>query len=111
MRTLKYLVQHWEKSNDGILYFFQRLQEMLFHYSDDIVRAPIHNTRTLIDEFLENKKGELNGQIKSYQIEQIVNELCYCVQHDKILMAKFGEEFIDTIATNIKSNTKDTIIY
>ena len=53
---MKYIVQKWDRQYDGILYFVQRLQEMLFHYSDDIVKAPVHNTMTLIFEYIELEK-------------------------------------------------------
>lgn len=52
---MKYISHHWKKEDDGILFFFQRLEEMLFHYSDDIVRASVHNTRTLLIEYLKNE--------------------------------------------------------
>lgn len=35
------------------LSFVQRLEAMLFHYSDDIDRTPIHNTSTLIKEYVK----------------------------------------------------------
>lgn len=45
---MKYITQDWTSTKDGYLFFVQRLQEMLFHYSDDIVKAPVHNTQTLL---------------------------------------------------------------
>ena len=35
---MKYITQDWTSTKDGYLFFVQRLQEMLFHYSDDIVK-------------------------------------------------------------------------
>ena len=48
---MKYITQDWTSTKDGYLFFVQRLQEMLFHYSDDIVKAPVHNTQTLLEEY------------------------------------------------------------
>ena len=45
---MKYITQDWTSTKDGYLFFVQRLQEMLFHYSDDIVKAPVHNTHSAI---------------------------------------------------------------
>ena len=45
---MKYITQDWTSTKDGYLFFVQRLQEMLFHYSDDIVKAPVHNTQILL---------------------------------------------------------------
>lgn len=38
---------------DGALFIVQRLEEMLFHYSDDILKAPIHNLAMLIEEYIK----------------------------------------------------------
>ena len=69
---MKYLSQKWNKDYDGVLYFIQRLEEMLFHYSDDIVRAPIHNTATLIKEYIELDNDE---SIQPFHRDLVVNEL------------------------------------
>lgn len=108
---MKYFLQNWKPEYDGILYFFHRVQEMLFHYSDDIVRAPIHNTKTLINEYLENEAEMQKNNVTSYQIEQILSELCYSLQHDRILVQNLGEDFIQTINEKIKTDTKDIITY
>jgi len=33
---------------DGLLYFSQRLDEMLFHYTVDLYKAPVLNTHLLL---------------------------------------------------------------
>lgn len=67
---MKYVVQKWDAQYDGILYFVQRLQEMLFHYSDDIVKAPVHNTMTLIFEYIELEKDNRNGNPTTSRSQQ-----------------------------------------
>ena len=53
---MKFTANLWNRKYDGIQFFVQRLEEMLFHYSDDIVRSPVHNTQTLIVEYIETEK-------------------------------------------------------
>ena len=53
---MKYITQDWTSTKDGYLFFVQRLQEMLFHYSDDIVKAPVRNTQTLLEEYVDTEK-------------------------------------------------------
>ena len=65
---MKYIANLWPKKFDGIQFFVQRLEEMLFHYSDDIVRAPVHNTQTLIVEFIETEKAVQDGKVKPYML-------------------------------------------
>lgn len=63
---MKYITQEWDRQYDGILFFIQRLEEMLFHYSDDIVKAPVHNTATLIEEYCIAEKDKA---IKSFYLK------------------------------------------
>lgn len=66
---MKYITQDWTSTKDGYLFFVQRLQEMLFHYSDDIVKAPVHNTQTLLEEYVDTEKDVVKGSIKQYQLD------------------------------------------
>ena len=74
---MKYIVQKWDQKYDGILFLIQRLQEMLFHYSDDIVKAPVHNTMTLIYEYLEL---EQDSDILQFHFDAISSELINSLQ-------------------------------
>lgn len=108
---MRYITQRWSPQNDGILYFFQRLEEMLFHYSSDIVRAPIHNSRTLILEYLQNEEEMKRGRVKAYQIDQILNELRDSIGKDKILSKNLGQQFIETIVKELPLKRGDLIRY
>ena len=48
---------------------------MLFHYSDDIVKAPVHNTQTLLEEYVDTEKDVVKGSIKQYQLDIIAKEI------------------------------------
>ncbi len=108
---MKYLTKRWTKNNDGVLYFFQRLQEMLFHYSNDFSRAPIHNSHTLALEYLSVYRETLNGNVKSYQLDKIQEELCDSICKDKILQKHFGIAFVNDIEANIRKNKENIVFY
>ena len=45
----------WDNTNgdlDGLLYFAQRLDEMLFNFSIDLYKAPVLNTHSLLVEYI-----------------------------------------------------------
>lgn len=107
---VKYIVQDWSKKDDGILFLVQRLQEMLFHYSDDIVRAPVHNTQTLIDEYLSVEKDVMKGKVKQYQLDSIIYELKESLLEDKILKEKYNSSAIEDIA-NLLSQKKGILVH
>ena len=108
---MKFITKNWSKNDDGILFFFQRLEEMLYPLSDDIVRMPIHNTRTLMLEYMKNQNEMKNGKVMKYQIEQILQELTWSVQNDKILVESFGETFVESVVNMIRKNESSSIHY
>ncbi len=108
---MKYLYNRWNSKYDGVQYFVQRLEEMLFHYSDDIVRAPVHNTCTLIHEYNQVEKAVQSGQVKSYQLIPILEEIKASLMADKILRMRFGDEFIERIASNLLSQKSAIVQY
>lgn len=106
--NMKYLTQNWDKKYDGVLYFLQRLQEMLFHYSDDIVKVPIHNTATLIIEYIEIDN---DTTIENNHKDFIAAELIQSINTDEIVKEKIGTEFIKLITKSIKQNQRETVYY
>lgn len=108
---MKYISQKWEEKYDGILYFFQRLEEMLFHYTIDIFIAPVHNTNTLLEEYISVQQDTAKKGVGIYNLEQIRDELVFSIIHDKVLQAKLGNETIELLAKQIKNNNSSVIAY
>lgn len=108
---MKYLSNTWEKQFDGIQYFIQRLEEMLFHYSCDIFRAPVHNTKTLLMEFKKTLVEVKNGEVKEYLLNAIIEELKDSFINDKILIEIFGMDFVEDCAKKISIKNLDLISY
>ncbi|MBQ9764901.1 MAG: hypothetical protein IJW18_01730 [Lachnospiraceae bacterium] len=100
-----------DKKDDGILFFIQRLQEMLFHYSDDVVRAPVHNTQTLINEYLSIEKEVKKGKVKQYQLDVIMSELKESLLADKILKEKYKACVIDDIVNELAHKKGSAVHY
>lgn len=103
---MKYWIpENWSDTFDheGLLFFVQRVQEMLFHFSDDIYRAPVHNTSTLIREYLNVHNEVKSGTIGAYQLAPIYDELKDSFQHDKVLYAHLGEQYVNSLFEQIQS--------
>lgn len=105
---MKYFVQRWDKENDGILYFIQRLEEMLFHYSDDIVKAPVHNTATLILEYIQVENEE---NVQPFHLDIIVEELTESLRNDQIIKNKLGANKVQKLIEVLKYQTRDAVYY
>jgi len=108
---MKYVAQNWDNSHDGILFFFQRIEEMLFHYSSDIVRMPVYNSKTLMLEYIVIENEVSEKKIKEYQLEQVAGELINSIENDKILKDYFGDSYIEQIIKSIKKDRSQTIHY
>ena len=78
---------------DGLLYFLQRIVEMLDFTTIDIYRAPLMNTTRMIDEYLEI----CHGSAKPYHREECYNEFVSTFRNDLILQRKIGIARINQI--------------
>lgn len=117
---MKYITQDWTSTKDGYLFFVQRLQEMLFHYSDDIVKAPVHNTQTLLEEYVDTEKdaivhaGESHKRIQMLgehlhiYVDRVILELMVKLAKDKCL-GTIQDVFTDTylLLNKKKKNLKE----
>lgn len=105
---MKYWIPvHWSDSfeHEGLLFFVQRVQEMLFHFSDDVYRAPVHNTSTLIQEYINVHKEVKAGTVGAYQLVSIYDEIKDSFIHDKVLYANLGESYVKSLHDQLQSCT------
>lgn len=103
---MKYWIPvNWDTNFDGegLLFFVQRIQEMLFHFSSDIYRAPVHNTSTLLYEFMSTYKQVQKGEIKGYQLPYIFEELQHSFSEDKVLRDNLDEETICILSDQLRT--------
>lgn len=67
---IKRNLKNWSNvsSMQGMLFFVQRMDELLFHYSMDTYKAPTLNIKLLLREYLETieqiKEGILKEKMK-----------------------------------------------
>ena len=94
---------------DNILFFAQRVEEMLFNYSSDLYKMPLLNTHGLINEYLYIANKLKSGEIKEYQCEKVFEELIETFKSDIVLKENWGVENIKTIITSFGSCSKDNI--
>lgn len=96
---------NWDNSfnHEGLLFFVQKMQEMLFHFSADIYRAPVHNTSTLAHEFLQTHREVELGKVKKYQLRAIFDEFKYSFSHDLVIKENLGTNFVNRVYSRINS--------
>ena len=103
------------KEIDGVIYFFHRLEEMLFDYTVDLYKMPLLNTYRLIKEFCDVHKRMANGEVKEYQLNVVFDELIESLKSDIVLKECWGQEKVDRIVGSFGSSSNqakcDTIKY
>ena len=69
----------WDNANgdlDGLLYFSQRLDEMLFNFSIDLYKAPVLNTHSLLLEYISiYNNTEIDNKYLSVVLEELNDAL------------------------------------
>lgn len=93
--------------NTGLLFFVQRMYEMLFHYTIDIFRIPLLNTRQLSREYLYSCEEVKAGVLKPESIIPIVDELKLSLHQDPVvkgLLSIQEKEFIEKKLSDRNSN-------
>lgn len=103
---MKYSVpSNWNDSfdNDGILYFAQRLEEMLFDYSIDLYRMPLLNTHGLAEEYCEIAKKV--DDIREYQRDVVFEEFVDSFRNDIALKECWGQDNIEKILKSFGSSS------
>ena len=93
--------------NDGLLYFCQRVNEMLFHYSDHIYKVPLLNTQLLIREYLNTRKLVKNGIINKEHLNYIMSEFLEALENDVVVKAFQDKIYIKEIVNRINTSSDD----
>lgn len=92
--------------NDGLLFFTQRIKEMLFLHTDNMYKSPVHNSHTLMKEYLKLSQLVEKEIISRNHLEAVYDELIDSFRKDIILRNKYGKEKINTIIEQLNSSSE-----
>lgn len=77
--------------NDGILFFSQRIDEMLNHSTLHIHKAPLYNTFLLAREYLVTSKNVAKKVINESHLQYVYEEFLESFNNDIIIMNNISE--------------------
>ena len=93
---------------DGIVFFAQRLEEMLSNASIDLYKMPLLNTHGLAAEYCDVVKRVSDGTIKEYQRDIVYEEFIASFKNDIVLKENWGNDNINQVLNSFgTSNQKD----
>lgn len=92
--------------NDGILYFSQRIDEMLKHSTYHIYKAPVHNTYLLIEEYLRTYNQVKKEIIDKAHLKYIYDEFLESFDNDVIIKEYISEKDRTALLNKLKSSSE-----
>lgn len=114
MRNLE--TKHWKSTNEleGLLFFAQIVDEMLFDYTLDSYQPLALNSRLLCIECFETIEEVKNGYIPQKSLQSVIEELKWSLSNDIAAEAIFGTKYklyVEKLKpTEIKLNELDNIV-
>jgi len=94
---------------DNMLFFVQRIEEMLFDYTRDLYKMPLLNIHGLVNEYSSVADKIQLGKVKEYQGTVIFEELVESLKNDIVLKEKWGIENIKVITDSFGSSGKEKV--
>ena len=92
--------------NDGILYFSQRIDEMLKHSTYHIYKAPVLNTYLLVEEYLITADQVKKGIIDQSHLKFIFEEFLESFDNDIIIKEYISEEEKTALVNKLNGSTE-----
>ena len=92
---------------DGLLYFTQRVNEMLFHYTDHVFKAPVLNTFLLAEEYIKTSKLVKKGTINENHLKQIMDEFQDSYKKDIVIKEHVDDNERTRVLQKLNSSSID----
>lgn len=103
MRKISIKNGEYTESLEKLLFAVQRLDEILFFYTQDTYKANVYNTRMLFEEFLDVQEKMKEGILDRKNDEAIVEEIKWSLKKDKEARELIGETMCGEFEKNIGS--------
>ncbi len=92
--------------NDGVLYFIQRLEEMLNENTDHIFKSPILNAYLLVKEYISTTILVKDGKIDETHLKYIMDEFQESIRKDIVVNENVKTTEIDYILNKINTSAQ-----
>lgn len=98
-------ISKWNYSSDlnNLLFFAQKLDELLFHYSTDSYRYPVLSLSGLASEYRIVYNDVKRKIISEKNLDHIVEEFVYCLKQDNLAKEILTKEYSNRFTKDYKS--------
>ena len=91
----------------NLVFFLELCKQYLFNYTIDILKSPLNNTHTLLNEYIQTYKDADNGLIPYRRLASIRDEIKSTAKDDAALRSALGENKYSQFIASLSLNKKD----
>lgn len=91
--------------HDGMLFFAQKIEEMLLYYTCHLYKVPVYNSLLLIGEYLHVAKLANERKINEGHLKYILDEFLETFENDIVIKNSISESKIKYIIQRLNSST------
>lgn len=101
-------LDNWSKDfrPDGLLYFTQRIAEMLFYRTEHVFKSPVLNTPLLVEEYLTAFELTKSGTVHEKNLKCILDEFQDSFKKDIVINDHIDKNTRNSIISKINDNTQ-----
>lgn len=92
----------------NLVFYLELCKQYLFNYTIDILKTPLNNTHTLLNEYMRTFKDADNGLIPYRRLVSIRDEITSTAKSDAALRGVLGEREYDQFIECLSLNKKDS---
>lgn len=92
-------------THDGLLFFAQRIEEMLMYYTSHLYKVPVYNSYLLLEEYAETFSLVQRNSISQTHLSLILEELYHQLRSDYIIKEHYSEDDISYTIGQLKGTT------
>lgn len=108
---MKYSIPRQSNHNlesDGIVFFAQRLEEMLADSAVDLYKMPLLNTHSLASEYCKVSEDVTSGLLKEHYRTAVYEEFISSFKNDIVLKENWGKDNIERVIKSFGSSNQKT---
>ena len=91
----------------NLVFYLELCKQYLFSYTIDILKTPLNNTHTLLNEYMRTYKDADNGLIPYSRLASIRDEIADTTKDDAALRSAIGENKFNQFIASLSLNKKD----
>lgn len=91
----------------NLVFYLELCKQYLFNYTIDILKTPLNNTHTLLNEYMRTYKDADNGLIPYRRLVSIRDEIASTAKDDAALRSALGDNKFSQFIASLSLNKKD----